>query len=507
MTKEELKQVLTQIKRYELTDAYKNEKELNNWLKKIKRKQISNFLNLNIDIELIKFPRELLVNLDLLNCNDYEKRIELMNKISVKDGLSNLLNNLCSPGFLNSDNYYEDMNKLSTMDDARYGLFVVSDDDFIKSPYHEEDLELILQEEKNLSGKQDVFSNERILSLVRLVENKDSIKSPYHREDMKLVASADIKSLGFHNAYPEFGINLLAENSASLKDKYHLENMQLLARNPLSNTYLYELMTTPSIIKDKNYREVVRIMVAAKSELKAKAMYFMITNKQGWRDIDVSWELNDLGYDFSQSHLYNRDNCIDGYLNKNYLKYLESINSVDDKYVFYMESIMSNKYSIASEYQDKDIELLKTIDDPNIIVSLYNVMTDKNSLNSKHHIKDLEIISQVKKRQNCSWLVQLATDLKNLESKYHRFDMEYVSKLDINHEFTSYIRQMLFDECGINDPHHIQKLEQLAKGIIPEEPDDVLNYVNDIENNIDNFVIPQEKPKRLTKLRKLLKRK
>ena len=49
MTDQEKKQILLKIKRYQLLDLFENMDALSEWLDCLNQKQISNFLNLNLE--------------------------------------------------------------------------------------------------------------------------------------------------------------------------------------------------------------------------------------------------------------------------------------------------------------------------------------------------------------------------------------------------------------------------------------------------------------------------
>ena len=54
MTNEELEQIIKQIKKYNLTNAFAYEDEFKKWISSLTKLQIKNFLALNIDFEKIK---------------------------------------------------------------------------------------------------------------------------------------------------------------------------------------------------------------------------------------------------------------------------------------------------------------------------------------------------------------------------------------------------------------------------------------------------------------------
>ena len=227
-----IKILIKQIKKYNLTSVFEDYKQFNDWISKLNSRQISNINNLDIDPSLIKFPIELLINKNLLNCEDYNERIKAMLNLNNGDGCWHLFDALCLPNFLKSKNYYEDMEMISKAKTARYALWVINEDAFIKSKYHKEDLKLIV----DATNKDDnSFLAAEALAMVAMDEG--SIKSPYHQKDMALIATSKKDCLQMNNTYPERGLNYLAVNEVSLKDKYHEENMQILSKDLIASKY------------------------------------------------------------------------------------------------------------------------------------------------------------------------------------------------------------------------------------------------------------------------------
>lgn len=332
MNIEELKKIIEQIKRYDLVDVFDNSKELEQWLKKLNKKEINNFINLNIDPSKILFMEEILINKNLLKCNDYDKRIEAMMKLENGEGCWHLFDRLCSQKFLNSKNYYKDMEMLIKADNLRYALWVVDNEVFINSPYHDEDLKLIVEAEEAIVAE----------SLSITASNKDSINSKYHQKDMELIVKSDYECLQMSNTYPEGSLNNLAVNKTSLNDNYHLENMQILSKDLIANEFLYNIMTNQFIISGENYRAEVDALVNAKSKLKARAMYYYIAN------IDNKYDDNfrdDFPYDIMDPFLliiHKNSKTINGNKDPEYLKQLGILNEIADEFVMFYESLLTN---------------------------------------------------------------------------------------------------------------------------------------------------------------------
>ena len=133
MNKDELKKIISQIKKYNLTKEFESVEKFEEWLKKLSTKQINNFNSLNVLPTEIKFPVHLLINNNLLNCDDYNKRITAMCKLKNGDGCWHLFDALCSPNFLNSKKYYQDIEMISKAPKAKYALWIINKDSFINS--------------------------------------------------------------------------------------------------------------------------------------------------------------------------------------------------------------------------------------------------------------------------------------------------------------------------------------------------------------------------------------
>ena len=527
MKSDELKKVIRQIRKYDIEDAFDTPKDFDKWIKRLSAKQINNFINLTIDPNEIHFPTNLLLDGDLLNCDDYSKRIDAMAKLKNADGWYHLFDNLCSPNFLNSENYYEDMEMISKAPSAQYLLWVVNDDVFINSPYHKEDLKLIVEakDTKKEDGKElDWLVAE---ALVVVARNADSVKGPYHREDMQLIAHSGSECLQSTHSFPESSLNNLATNKVSLKDKYHLENMQILAQKPAYEEFLYELMTNPEIIKGKHYRDEVKALANAKSLFKATAMYFYISppNEDGvgptideysYRHYNnLLWNLG-LSFRDTDALRYNSNyrNSAKDKNNSNYLKHLELLNQVDDKFVLYIESLLSNKTFANSKYFEYDLNVLLSTQDKDLFIDLYNLMSRDFSINESHHIKDLDIIRKADNKELRRWLISEAINKYSINSYHHDHDMEYISKLDldnIDRDILKKIHYYLFIPNGINHPEHIERLEKLAKGEPIQTKNAVSNHLDYLENNPDDIISnvnddiedTKEKPKAFSRIRRL----
>ncbi len=481
MKTSDLKVLSTQIKRYGLQKAFNSMKEFDEWVQRLSTKQIAHFGSLHIDPQKIMFPIELLMNEDLLNCDDYNDRVQAMLKLKNGVGCWHLFSNLCSPYFLNSKTYYEDMQMISQADTARYALWIINDPNFINSKYHHEDLEWIIK-----AHDQVVAS-----SLANVAANIDSINSPYHQQDMQLIAQVKSTCLQLPRTYPMYGLNYLAMNKVSLEDEYHLENMKILATKPVAKKFLYDLMTDPNTINNKDakyYREEIDALSSAKSKLSAIAINNFITNPEDFNYNNIEESLYRYGFTIFDIILINRSNSIKGNKNPKYLEYLKLLNKIDDQFVIYFEILMSDKDLLNSGYQSDDLDLLFTITDKDIFMSLYCLMKDKVSLFGNYHMQDVKRISQTTNIKTRDLLLKTATNKRSVNSMHHEYDMEYISKLDLDDKDASCFDslQYLLVQNDLNDMEYLDALKELYKNQTIQHTDATKNYIKTIEEQVSS---------------------
>lgn len=485
MKNETLKQIIEQIKKYELTETFSDVEEFKKWASKLNSTQVNNFLSLDIDLEEIRELRHLLINCDLLSCQDYKKKVAAISTLKNGDGCWHLFDAICSPNFLKSKNFYKDIEMLSKADTARYGLWILGEDTFINSPYHDEDLKLLV--ETHDTREEDPLDFVVSDAIATVAGNIDSINSPHHRADMKLIATAGSDCLQMGHSYPEHSLNNLAVNKVSLADKYHLENMQILATNPIASEFLYIIMTDPNFVKGKNYRKEVEALANAKSKATARALYYYIVNPKRKYLSDMDF-LSDCKYDIEAAHISDR-NSVAGSNDPNYLKNLIKINEIDDELVMHFVSLLMNPNFINSPYKDFDLELLQSISSKSIFMDLYILMNEEVSLNNKHHKRDAVIISQSTIDGVRDLLLEKACNEYSLNSINHEYDMEFISKLQLDsiaekNYFEIYY--YLFRQKGIDDPQRKEKLEKLLQGEFVERSSSVSSYLDALQSQIDD---------------------
>ncbi len=485
MKNETLKQIIEQIKKYELTETFSDVEEFKKWASKLNSTQVNNFLSLDINLEEIRELRHLLINCDLLSCQDYKKKVAAISTLKNGDGCWHLFDAICKPNFLKSKNFYKDIEMLSKADTARYGLWILGEDTFINSPYHDEDLKLLV--ETHDTREEDPLDFVISDAIATVAGNIDSIKSPHHRADMKLIATAGSDCLQMGHSYPEHSLNNLAVNKVSLADKYHLENMQILATNPIASEFLYIIMTDPNFVKGKNYRKEVEALANAKSKATARALYYYIVNPKRKYLSDMDF-LRDCKYDIEAAHISDR-NSVAGSNDPNYLKNLIKINEIDDELVMHFVSLLMNPNFINSPYKDFDLELLQSISSKSIFMDLYRLMNEEVSLNNKHHKRDAVIISQSTIDGVRDLLLEKACNEYSLNSINHEYDMEFISKLQLDsiaEKIYFEIYYYLFRQKGIDDPQRKEKLEKLLQGEFVERSSSVSSYLDALQSQIDD---------------------
>lgn len=473
--KKDYAKLIYKLKEYGLFKYFKDIEKLSLWLHQLSDEEASRFLSLSIPSEDIVFPKRLLIHKNLLYCEDYLKRIEAMNQLTNGDGVWHLFDYLCSSNFLHSKNYYRDMSLLKDSDNLRYGLWVIHDDDFIQSPYHEKDLKMIL-EAKDANGEELDFLVAS--ALAKIAKNKDSIQSPYHEEDMKFITKIGSSSLQDSASYPERSVNHLALNKNSLKDKYHLENMKILAENYSIRYYLYPIMTGKEYIHGKYYREEINALVQADSKLKARAIYYYITNSSVPSDIrfnleDELWDANvpfralwfaRKGRKFSEK----------GSKQPKYLENLDLLNSLDDKYVIFIERLLSDPFLRKQNYQDEDIQTLLSLNDDELFFDLFEVMSNQNSISNSYHLMDISLIKDNSSMLARRMMISMATNQENLNSKNHWFDMNYVASLDfdlLDSKSQELLQYLFLTSEGIKDKERMSKLKQIQPEFSMEKID------------------------------------
>lgn len=478
MNNETLKQIISQIKKYELVDEFKTANSFEYWILSINSKQIDNFINLNIDFQEVKNFKSILIDRNLLDCQDYQKRIEAITKLKNSDGCWHLFWRICSKKFLESKDFYKDIEMISKADTTRYCLKAIQEDLFIDSPYHNEDLKLIVE------AKDSYIAD----ALVGVAQNIFSINSPYHQKDMLLISKAN---------HSVDNLVYLATNENSLKDKYHLENMQILAEciTPNVNEELFEIMTYKRIIQGKDYRKEVEILKNAKNRMNARALYYYIVNprEKFFHDAEYISSLSKELYDLlgKSSRIFDH-NLIAGSNDPEYLNNLIKISNTDERLVMHYTALLMNPYFISNQHKDFDLKVLESITDFDIFMDLYTLIYDKlDIVDNTHHQSDVILLSKTLDSKIRKWLIERMTNENNNNYDY---DIEYITKLkldSINDEIKEEMKYYLFKEKGINDLRHREKLESLLIGVMVERHESLLDYLNKLEEGLDTIEVEE----------------
>ena len=510
MKTQELRSIIEQIKRYNLTNAFSSPEDLDKWLENLNNRQIRNLITLDINPEELTVPRSVIINENILNCEDYKQKLKALSKVQNCDGFYHLFDRFCSIYFLRQPSFYEDVKLISEADTAKYALWVIGEESFNKSPYRKEDLKMILGAKDKPKEYIDDFERDWLVaeSLAIVAKNKNSINSKYHKEDMELISISGSDCLQMSGSYPDYGLNKLAINEVSLSDPYHLENMQILAENPVSQRYLYLLMTDKDFIKRETYRQEIDALRHAKSEVTALAMYNFIVNPKidSYHDLSNIMQENNLNY--LNAYYLGKNDTVLGSNHPNYIQSLYMLNEVDDEFVLFFASLLADKNLMQSGYQEKDLELLFNINDEGIFLDLYLLMTDEISLKSTHHLEDVKLISEEETKKKRKLYLAAATDKVSLSSPNHRYDMEYIHRLEIEEldkKFMDTVHYYLYNNSGIKDPRHVEKLEKLYNGTPIEELDEIAIHLSQIEENIEEYI--QNQPKKKGFLSRILRRK
>lgn len=496
MKNETLKQIIIQIKKYGLVDVFKTIDIFKYWISTLDSKQIDNFLSLDIEPKEVENFKSILINRNLLSCQDYLKRVVAIAKLKNGGGYWYLLDRICNPKFLESKNFYEDIDMISKANNARYGLLMLEENLFINSPYHNEDLRLILEAKDSYTAE----------ALAEVARNINSINSPYHQKDMILISRADNEFFG----YSEIGLQDLAINEDSLKDKYHLENMQILAEHTIANEELFCIMTDSRFIKGKNYRKEVEILKNAKSKINARALYYYIANptRKFFSDNDYFNSLlkEDLYNMLSRSPVIFDRSLVAGSNDPEYLNNLIKMNNMDEKLVMHYAALLMNPYFIKSQYKEFDLKVLESITDFNIFMDLYTLISKRlDMIDNQHHQDDVVLLSKTIDSETRKWLVRRMTRKYDNNNNYN-YDIEYITRLkldSISNEAKEEMKYYLFDEKGVNEPKHIEKLESLLNGVLVERQDSLLNYLNKLEEELDTKEVEELVPNKKAKSRVL----
>lgn len=484
MKQEELKRIIGQIKRYDLVSEFEEVEDVKRWLENLNERQIGNFINLNIDLSNIKFPKDILLNKAFLNHPDFLHRVDML--------IASGYNKRLSSAFLIS-NYFEDAIKLlnNPMIDEKIKSLLDSDY-FINSPYYKSDLDLILK-----------VKNPRVLQLlINLADEEDFIKSPFHESDMKFIASLEDISEEKADLLHSYVIN-----DDALNDSWRNENLKVLLNNKYEDGLLFELLTTPDFIEGKYYRTEVEYFLKAASPYNAAALYgHMIKNSSlNFKIFDYTRK-----FGFKSEHLgsiYLGFCNVDKITDTNYLKELELLTNMNELIVIFVERLMRNKEFITSPNFEFDLKLLESLAaeeqfNLNIFVDVFRVI--KFAFNEPTHRKDVMLIRNEARDQNRAFMAMIAINENNLQSINHDYDMLFIKNMDfstLDDEQIRRIEYIMTNSKYINSPKHKDMLEQALNNNFVSENTDILAYLNELESNPK--LLQYEIPKKGSVLRRI----
>lgn len=313
-----IQQILVILNKYNLINSFENMNEITKWVSKLNNLQINNLLSLNIDPNLIKFDTKLLINKDLLNTNDYLKRINAFISIKNAEGWYHLFDNMLNPDFLNSNKFYQDIETLKRAKCAQTPLWIIGEKTFIDSPYHDEDFDLLITATNSNKELGHILSE----VIATVISNDDSINSKHHKTDLNIIVKYGSEILQGPNSYPKASIGYLAINKVSLNDHYHIENMELLANNSDIGNFLYPIMTNEQVINKPYYRRIIEEMIEYKNNEHYAFMLCCYT--VGFEKAKLACYIDQLHLEREISRLYNIDEILK--------KIDEKLNTVDGNY-------------------------------------------------------------------------------------------------------------------------------------------------------------------------------
>lgn len=285
------KQIVLQIANYNLFEYFNDMEDIVSWIKSLDELEKSNFLSLNIKENKIKFDRSLLIDRNLLKTKDYLRRVEKIVSIDNAYGFYHLFNNLITKEFLESKNFYRDIEMLKQAHSAQIPLWIIGDKTFINSPYHDEDYSMLIDSISKKNKEYDYIKGDAIATLAA---NKSSIESGYHKEDIEEVYKVESKLLQSSNSYPKKSINNLACSDVSLTDPFHEENMKILKENKEISNFLYCIMTDENAVQRPDYRKVIQEMVEYKSN--KKYVFLICCYVVGYEKAKLSLDLTQYNY-------------------------------------------------------------------------------------------------------------------------------------------------------------------------------------------------------------------
>lgn len=506
MKKETLTKIIIKIKEHDLIDYFDTKKKFKEWVTLLNEKQINNFLSLNIKKEDYMFPSYILIDLNLLDCDDYINRVKTLQSLRNVEGCYELFKNLVSPIFLKSDKWYKDIEFISKADTIGDFLSIISKEEFINSPYHDEDLNLILNSKDNAIKYEKTSNIYDVKSaLASVASNSNSIKSPYHASDMQLIANVGSDCISRDIIY------FLAEDETSLNDKYHHENMLMLSKSKSSkiNSLLHKLFTNKEVINSPNYNEIRDVFQKIDNEFTALAVYSYIVNID-YNEYYIYRIIKGTGIrplEFDVCTKYGEPGKMKKF-NPKFMKYISLIKGPISLYITYLLS--NENFITLNKHMLKDLEFIKThfTEEYNYdkLEFITETIVNPVFIESPYHEEDLEMI--YKASNDMEYLLEkCATNENNVKSKNHQYDMQFIMNYQ-DDEITPEIDNLIFTEKGINDENHVILLEKIKNGEeidynIFDSIDKLYEYIQEKDEVIEEK--KDEKGKVFQKIKKVFK--
>lgn len=450
MTKKELEQILNQLEKYDLVKEFNTKEDLDMWLKDLNKKQINNFINLDIDPSEAASVSKAIINDCILNSDEYFEIVKLLIELKKKNSNFNF-----SFSWKYNKHLYEDLKSLLRL---------------------------------NITEKNKGF----ITEIMSLLGKPAFINSMYHKEDLETI----INAFNANNSALDYLIDLAA-NTNSLNDPYHLANMQILAENPVAIEYLYALMKTKHRINGKYYQSEIAALYASPSEIHAASLYEFICN------IPRNFK-KDSNDEKTRNLIGNRWANVCGQVVPDYLEKLNFINSLPENKVTLISYVMSNGYLLKSPFYDLDIEFLQKIEDIDLLRELCTLVTDIDFITNPNHIIDLQIIKETKDPVTRKLLYRVATNTTNMYSENHVYDMAYIARYNFSEDkFKEYelISYYVLSATGINSPNHIRDLEKIYNGEFVDLDIDKENDLSNEQKEVEEPPKPFEEESFSEKLR------
>ncbi len=276
----EFELVKEKLEKYNLVDEIEN---ISKWFRRLKDKHIKNFLNLNYNDHLKKYNK-LLVNIGFLNSNTYLDDVDLLEMYNDKDiDVDEITNLLTDPVFINSPYHNKDLDFILDVDDKKtrkYLIELARSTISINSKYHEEDMRYLYSvisvdtEQKRIKkDKYKLYENfvDYAIKHSRLnIEVKDKI----HETDSFMI-------LGAKNIEMSDNLKETALNKYSLNSKYHKQDMGYIynAEDNNISELLGKLARNKVSLESEYHTLSMDYLSRAKTHEQALLVYYLSTNK------------------------------------------------------------------------------------------------------------------------------------------------------------------------------------------------------------------------------------